>query len=140
VTQKVTAPTLVTTSELFNLATKPSNQFCHLVTTLGLFRIGPSHLLVNFLSFCSQNLQMTPMYGRHFRSPQCNPLLHPSRHIAMSPRAKRAISKTMQRQFLVRVANRAWSLAVTPPTNVLVDQRCISQQVATLAPSLVKHL
>jgi hypothetical protein len=67
-------------------------------------------------------------------------MLHPSRRIAMSPRVKHAISKTMQRPFLVRVANHASSLAATPPTNVLVDQKCISQQVATLAPSLVKHL
>jgi len=82
---------------------------CHLVTTLGLFRIGPSHLLVNFLSFCSQNLQTTPMYGRLFHSPQCNLLLHPSRRIAMSPRAKHVILKTMQRRLLVHVVNHAWS-------------------------------
>jgi hypothetical protein len=67
-------------------------------------------------------------------------MLPPSRRIAMSPRAKHAILKTMQRPFLVRAVNHVWSLAATPPTNVLVDQKCISQQVATLAPSLVKHL
>jgi hypothetical protein len=109
VTQKVTAPTLVTTSGLFNLATKPSNQCCLLVTTPGLFHTGLSHPLVKFPSFYNQNLQTTPMYGRLFHSPQCNLLLHPSRRIAMSPRAKHVILKTMQRPFLVRVANHAWS-------------------------------
>jgi hypothetical protein len=134
------APTLVTTSAPFNLATMPWSQFCHLVTTPGHFLIGPSHPPANYQSSCNQSLQTTPMCGRLFHSLQCSPMQHLSRRIAMSPRAKHAISKTMQRPFLERVANHAWSLAATPPTNVRVDQKCISQQVATLAPSLVKPL
>jgi hypothetical protein len=46
----------------------------------------------------------------------------------------------MQRRLLVHVVNHAWSLAATPPTNVRVDLKCISPQVAIRALLLVKHL